>query len=232
MIAAHDSRQVWPVALRGRSRAARFGCGAYIDRRADGAAVGGPDGPEPLRVRWSLQLGKVGGLFGEHLLYPAGHDYPEDAHAAVGGIGEGVRDLPGQPGETARAQVVPLLAQLDQQVAVDHVQTLVFAVVDVQRRPRRPGPDYSLDEGEQAAGVCRSGLGRRESARVAAEWYEVDVRSVLPAITVPTLVSARSDQAIFSAHHSRYLAEHIAGATYIEFPGTDLFYYTGNADEC
>jgi class 3 adenylate cyclase len=66
---------------------------------------------------------------------------------------------------------------------------------------------------------------------MARQWYEVDVRSVLPAITVPTLVFARSDQAIFSAHHSRYLAEHIAGAKYIEFPGTDLFYYTGNADQ-
>jgi pimeloyl-ACP methyl ester carboxylesterase len=66
---------------------------------------------------------------------------------------------------------------------------------------------------------------------MARQWYEVDVRSVLPAITVPTLVIARADQAIFSAHHSRYLAEHIAGAKYIEFPGTDLFYYTGNADE-
>jgi hypothetical protein len=74
MIAANDSRhiQVWPIALRGRSRAAHVSCGVYIDRRADLATVGGPDGPEPLHVRWSLQLGEVGGLFGEHLLYPPG----------------------------------------------------------------------------------------------------------------------------------------------------------------
>jgi hypothetical protein len=41
---------------------------------------------------------------------------------------------------------VPLLAQLDQQVAVDHAEALIFRVVDVQRRTLGPGPDYSLDE--------------------------------------------------------------------------------------
>jgi class 3 adenylate cyclase/pimeloyl-ACP methyl ester carboxylesterase len=81
------------------------------------------------------------------------------------------------------------------------------------------------------AQVQRLSASPATAAAMARQWYEVDVRSVLPAITVPTLVFARSDQAIFSAHHSRYLAEHIAGATYIEFPGTDLFYYTGNADQ-
>jgi hypothetical protein len=77
--------------------------------------VAGPDGPEPLGVGWSVQLAEVGGLFGEHLLYPTGHDYPEDVRWAVGAISEGVRDLPGQPGETAGAQVAPLLAQLDEE---------------------------------------------------------------------------------------------------------------------
>lgn len=62
-------------------------------------------------------------------------------------------------------------------------------------------------------------------------WYEVDVRSVLPAITVPSLVIARAGQLIVPAHHSRYLAEHIPGATYIEFPGADMFYFTGDADQ-
>src|SRR5208282_5517790 len=105
----------------------------------------------------------------------------------VGAIGEGMRDLPGQPGETARAQVVALLAQLDQQVAVDDVKALVFAVVDVQRRTRGPGADYALHEGEQAAGVCRSGPDRREGARVAADlaWRQyIRCRSLLHRISL------------------------------------------------
>ena len=61
-------------------------------------------------------------------------------------------------------------------------------------------------------------------------WYEFDVRSVLPAIRVPTLVIARAGFATLPAHHSRYLAEHIAGAKYLEFPDADPFYFTGHAD--
>ena len=62
-------------------------------------------------------------------------------------------------------------------------------------------------------------------------WHEVDVRSVLPAIQVPTLVIARAGNAVLPPHHSRYLAEHIAGARYLEFPGADLLYFTGDADQ-
>jgi pimeloyl-ACP methyl ester carboxylesterase/class 3 adenylate cyclase len=62
-------------------------------------------------------------------------------------------------------------------------------------------------------------------------WYEVDVRSVLPAITAPTLVIARAGNATIPAHHSRYLAEHIVGAKYIEFPEADLLYFFGDADQ-
>jgi class 3 adenylate cyclase len=57
------------------------------------------------------------------------------------------------------------------------------------------------------------------------------VRAVLPAIKVPTLVIARTSFATVPAHHSRYLAEHIAGAKYIEFPGADPFFFTGHADQ-
>jgi class 3 adenylate cyclase len=69
------------------------------------------------------------------------------------------------------------------------------------------------------------------AAAMARLWYEADVRAVLPTIAVPTLVIARAGSAIFAAHHSRYLAEHIAGAKYLELPGSDLLYYTGHADE-
>jgi pimeloyl-ACP methyl ester carboxylesterase/class 3 adenylate cyclase len=62
-------------------------------------------------------------------------------------------------------------------------------------------------------------------------WYEVDVRSVLPTIKVPTLVIARAGNATLPAHHSRYLADHIAGAKYIEFPDADLLYFVGHADQ-
>ena len=66
------------------------------------------------------------------------------------------------------------------------------------------------------------------------QWYEVDVRSVLPAIQVPTLVIARRGNPMFPmfpAYHTRYLADHIAGAKYLEFPDADLLYFVGHADQ-
>jgi class 3 adenylate cyclase len=66
------------------------------------------------------------------------------------------------------------------------------------------------------------------AAAMARQWFEVDVRSVLPAIRVPTLVIARTGNLLFPAHHTRYLADHIDGAKYAEFPGADLHYFVGD----
>jgi class 3 adenylate cyclase len=60
-------------------------------------------------------------------------------------------------------------------------------------------------------------------ARVAAE---VDVRHLLGAIRVPTLVVARA--AWRGREASRYVAEHIDGARYVELPGEDLFFFAGD----
>jgi class 3 adenylate cyclase len=65
---------------------------------------------------------------------------------------------------------------------------------------------------------------------MARQWFDVDVRAVLPAIKVPTLVIARQQNPLFAVQHTRYLAEHIAGARYVEFPGADLHYFVGDAD--
>ncbi len=56
-----------------------------------------------------------------------------------------------------------------------------------------------------------------------------DIRAILPAIRVPTLVVARADTAIESVH-SRYLAERIAGATYVELPGRGSLLWSGDQD--
>lgn len=69
------------------------------------------------------------------------------------------------------------------------------------------------------------------AAAMARQWFDIDVRSVLPSINVPTLVIGRSSNALFPREHSVYLAEHISGATYVEFPGADLHYFTADADE-
>jgi pimeloyl-ACP methyl ester carboxylesterase/DNA-binding winged helix-turn-helix (wHTH) protein len=51
--------------------------------------------------------------------------------------------------------------------------------------------------------------------------YEIDVRHILPTITIPTLIMHRTADALIPVVCGRYLAEHIPGARYLEIPGTD-----------
>jgi class 3 adenylate cyclase/alpha-beta hydrolase superfamily lysophospholipase len=58
---------------------------------------------------------------------------------------------------------------------------------------------------------------------------EVDVRAVLPSITVPTLVLHRAEDQFIDIRHSRYLAEHIPGARYVELPGEEAITFGADA---
>jgi class 3 adenylate cyclase len=58
--------------------------------------------------------------------------------------------------------------------------------------------------------------------------FEIDVRHLLPQVRVPTLVMHRADVAFPNPGHGRYLAEHIAGAKYVELSGADSFYWVGD----
>jgi class 3 adenylate cyclase len=50
----------------------------------------------------------------------------------------------------------------------------------------------------------------------------LDARSALPLIRVPTLVLHTKDNLIYSIEEGRYLADHIAGARFVEVPGGDV----------
>lgn len=54
---------------------------------------------------------------------------------------------------------------------------------------------------------------------------QIDLRSVLPSIRVPTLVVHRAEAKHHRVEHGRYLAEHIHDAKYVELPGADTFPY-------
>ncbi|HLO36167.1 MAG TPA: adenylate/guanylate cyclase domain-containing protein, partial [Candidatus Deferrimicrobium sp.] len=57
-----------------------------------------------------------------------------------------------------------------------------------------------------------------------------DVRGVLPAIRVPTLVIERTGPSWLPAGQGRYLAEHIPGAKYVALPGADRMIWTGDSE--
>lgn len=60
---------------------------------------------------------------------------------------------------------------------------------------------------------------------------QIDVRHVLPAIRIPTLVLHRSGDTRVSVEGGRYLAGNIPGAKYVEFPGPDHLTWAGNMDQ-
>lgn len=59
---------------------------------------------------------------------------------------------------------------------------------------------------------------------------EVDVRAVLPAIRVPTLIIHRAEDHTIDPENSRYLARSIPGARYVELPGVDHVPMVGDQD--
>ncbi len=57
---------------------------------------------------------------------------------------------------------------------------------------------------------------------------EYDVRPVLPAISVPTLVIHASDERVLAVDFGRELARLIPNARYVEVPGVDHLFFAGN----
>jgi pimeloyl-ACP methyl ester carboxylesterase/DNA-binding CsgD family transcriptional regulator len=59
---------------------------------------------------------------------------------------------------------------------------------------------------------------------------EIDVRPVLPVVRVPTLVLHRHDDVRVNFGGGEYLARHIAGAKFVEMPGSDHLMWVGDID--
>jgi class 3 adenylate cyclase/pimeloyl-ACP methyl ester carboxylesterase len=83
---------------------------------------------------------------------------------------------------------------------------------------------------EWLARMQRLAASPAEARALLAASTEVDVREVLPRVAVPTLVMHRRDDRAWDVRHSRYLAEQIAGARYVELDGRDSFPFVGDSD--
>ncbi|HEU4353109.1 MAG TPA: adenylate/guanylate cyclase domain-containing protein [Burkholderiales bacterium] len=59
---------------------------------------------------------------------------------------------------------------------------------------------------------------------------QVDMRHVLPAIRVPTLIMHRVGDRALPVEGARYMARHIRGAKLVEFPGDDHLPWTSDAE--
>ena len=64
------------------------------------------------------------------------------------------------------------------------------------------------------------------AAAASLEWIgETDVRDVLPSVQCPTLVLRPERETYLDARHSRYVAEHIPNARYVEVPGEGPLFF-------
>jgi pimeloyl-ACP methyl ester carboxylesterase/DNA-binding winged helix-turn-helix (wHTH) protein len=59
---------------------------------------------------------------------------------------------------------------------------------------------------------------------------DIDIRSVLPSIRVPTLVIHRTGDRCLRVEEGRYVASHIPGAEFVELPGDDHLPFVGDQD--
>ena len=76
----------------------------------------------------------------------------------------------------------------------------------------------------------RFGTGPDQAANVVRASYEVDVRALLPSISVPTLVLHREGNRVIYLGAGRYMAGSIPNAKFVVFPGDDHLFFVGDTD--
>ena len=76
----------------------------------------------------------------------------------------------------------------------------------------------------------RAGTSPGGAMALMALYSEMDVREALPVIEQPTLIMHRANDEAIRPANGRYLAERIAGARYLEIPGTDHAFFSGNSE--
>ncbi len=89
----------------------------------------------------------------------------------------------------------------------------MLARIALQDVPRDPALLEVLGRAERNAATPKSAVAALRFAN------ETDVRHVLPAVTVPTLVVHRTGDRLIPVALGRYVADHIPGARWVELPG-------------
>jgi len=149
-------------------------------------------------------------------------DYPERVSSLV---------IINGAARTLRAPDYPMGAQID---TIDPYTTVAI------------DPD-AVDQGFDMLGIIAPSVARDDAFRA---WWDMagnraaspsmaramiqiirqsDVRDTLPRITAPTLILHRADSDFTPVAHGQYLAEHIAGARFVELPGEDNLYWVGDS---
>lgn len=85
--------------------------------------------------------------------------------------------------------------------------------------------EVDAEEQRITAKAMRMSCSPREAGAHIRQMEDLDIRSALSSVQVPTLVLHRANALYVTADEGRYLAEHIPGARYVEVPGADLMIF-------
>ena len=96
---------------------------------------------------------------------------------------------------------------------------------------RLPSAGEDRDTADRMASYFRASASPGAASAIMRMNREIDVRHVLPATQVPTLVLHRTDDGVIDVGHARYLARHIPEAKFIEFAGNVHAPWVGKRDE-
>jgi pimeloyl-ACP methyl ester carboxylesterase len=93
-------------------------------------------------------------------------------------------------------------------------------------------PSLANDEGfkQRLATYVRLSASPGAALALARMNTEIDIRGVLPAIRIPTLVIHRTDDRDANIEEGRYIAARIPGAKFVELPGPDHLPWVGDQD--
>ena len=109
--------------------------------------------------------------------------------------------------------------------AIEDRQARVQRIIEYwgSNSPQNPWSTMLAGDDEQLrrafARYQRLAMSPSAAAAAMAMAADVDVRDVLPNVQCPTLVIRRKDDIVFDARHSRYVADHIPNARFLELPG-------------
>lgn len=221
-----------PPLARFLERMASFSRLILLDKRGTGLSDPVPLGALPTLEEWmddvravmeaadSERAAMVSGIGSTYLMVLFAATYPEKTSALV--LADGYARASQAPDYPWGLPIALLPAQLDQLregwgkgILLDFLAPSVAKDEELRR-------SYARYERQSASpGTARAMLQML---------YENDVRHVLPAIRVPTLVIHHAEGTRISAAHGRYMAEHIEDAQYVEIPGSENLLWAGDQE--
>ncbi len=126
---------------------------------------------------------------------------------------------PDIPWETTKEQFAEWLERLERTYGTDEMAERWVSVAAPSRLGDKPFLNWMRE-------LHRIGCSPGGAIALAKSAFEMDVRSALREIRVPTLVIHPTDDKMVDVRNGRYIGEHIQGARMLEFPGNDHWFFT------